>query len=54
MLLERQALYSQRNKLIKAYDLGLKQLLPLAATLDTYTLRRRVGNATEVRDEPDE
>ena len=52
MLQERQALYSTRNKLTKAYDLGLKQLLPLAAQLDSYAMRRRTGNATEVRFEP--
>jgi hypothetical protein len=32
----------------RRYDLGLKELLPLAAKLDTYALRRRSGNATEV------
>lgn len=40
MVMERQALYTVRNKLDKAYTLGLNELLPVAERLESFKLRR--------------
>mmetsp|Transcript_8752 Transcript_8752/g.11853 ORF Transcript_8752/g.11853 Transcript_8752/m.11853 type:complete len:567 (+) Transcript_8752:361-2061(+) len=41
LLTERQALYTVRNKLYKAYTLGKMELLPAAERLENFPLRRR-------------